>query len=321
MSRTAKIWLIVAAVLIVLGGCLFVGARLAAGNWDFAALGRENLVTSTVEISDAFHSISIRSDTEDVRFVPSGDRGCRVVFVEWENEKHSAAVQDDTLCIGKTDSREWYEHISFSVGSPSITVYLPQSSYASLLIEESTGDVELPGDFSFENIDVTLSTGDVRCFASSAGPLRIAASTGSICAENLSAGELALSVSTGGVELRSVTCAGELSVGVSTGKTRLTDVSCGSFVSTGSTGDIRLENVLASGLLSIERSTGDVKFDGCDAGELYVKTDTGDVSGTLLSDKVFITQSDTGRVEVPETTSGGKCKVVTDTGDIRLSVQ
>ncbi len=321
MSRTAKIWLIVAAVLIVLGGCLFVGARMAAGNWDFASLRNAKMETNTVEISDDFQSISIRSDTEDVVFVPSDDGSCRVAFTEWENEKHTASVQDGTLTIERIDSRAWYEHVRFSLADTKITVYLPQSSYASLLIEESTGDVELPGDFSFENIDVTLSTGDVRCFASSAGPLRIAASTGSIYAENLSAGELALSVSTGGVELRSVTCAGELSVGVSTGKTRLTDVSCGSFVSTGSTGDIRLENVLASGLLSIERSTGDVKFDGCDAGELYVKTDTGDVSGTLLSDKVFITQSDTGRVEVPETTSGGKCKVVTDTGDIRLSVQ
>ena len=57
-------------------------------------------------------------------------------------------------------------------------------------------------------------------------------------------------------------------------------------------------------------------FDRCDAAELSITTDTGDVKGTLLSDKVFIARTDTGRVHVPETTNGGKCKITTSTGDI-----
>ena len=108
---------------------------------------------------------------------------------------------------------------------------------------------------------------------------------------------------------------------VSTGKTLLKDISCGNLVSGGSTGDITLENVIASGLISIRRSTGDVKFDHCDAAELSVQTDTGDVTGTLLSEKIFFTESDTGRIEVPETTSGGKCKIKTDTGKIIISIK
>ena len=57
-----------------------------------------------------------------------------------------------------------------------------------------------------------------------------------------------------------------------------------------------------------------------DAGELTVLTGTGDVTGSLLSAKVFITHSDTGMVDVPETTTGGKCKITTDTGDISMDV-
>ena len=72
---------------------------------------------------------------------------------------------------------------------------------------------------------------------------------------------------------------------------------------------------------SIERSTGDVTLDGCDAETLWIKTDTGDVTGTLLSDKIFMAQSDTGKVEVPKSTSGGVCEVSTDTGKILLSVR
>jgi hypothetical protein len=40
----------------------------------------------------------------------------------------------------------------------------------------------------------------------------------------------------------------------------------------------------------------------------------------LLSEKVFITKSDTGRIDVPETVTGGKCKITTDTGSIRIYI-
>ena len=61
-----------------------------------------------------------------------------------------------------------------------------------------------------------------------------------------------------------------------------------------------------------------MKFDGCDADRIFVKTDTGYVKGSLLSDKVFIAQSDTGDVDVPKTITGGKCEIETDTGDIKI---
>ena len=62
-------------------------------------------------------------------------------------------------------------------------------------------------------------------------------------------------------------------------------------------------------------------FDGSDAEAVYVTTDTGDVKGTFLTDKVYITKTDTGSVDVPGSTSGGRCEITTDTGDIKLSVK
>ena len=78
---------------------------------------------------------------------------------------------------------------------------------------------------------------------------------------------------------------------------------------------------IASENFSVKRSTGNVKFNDCDAAEIYVKTDTGDVTGSLLSDKVFIANSDTGRIDVPKTVTGGRCEIDTDTGDIRITVK
>jgi DUF4097 and DUF4098 domain-containing protein YvlB len=107
---------------------------------------------------------------------------------------------------------------------------------------------------------------------------------------------------------------------VSTGDTKLQDVTCRSLVSNGSTGDIFLKNVLAVEKFHVERSTGDVNFELSDAAEIDVETDTGDIEGSLLTDKIFITRTDTGRVRVPDSAGGGRCELTTDTGDIRISI-
>ena len=82
-----------------------------------------------------------------------------------------------------------------------------------------------------------------------------------------------------------------------------------------------MKNVVATGTISIKSDTGDVRFEGSDAIEISVKTDTGDVTGTLLSEKVFITETSTGSINVPKTTSGGKCEITTSTGDINIRIK
>ncbi len=124
-------------------------------------------------------------------------------------------------------------------------------------------------------------------------------STGDISLENLSVGSLDFKVSTGDVDLK--------------------NIQCNSILSSGSTGDITLKDVIAKEKFSIKRSTGDVKFYGCDAGEITVETDTGDVSGSLLSEKVFVTKTSTGKISVPNTVTGGKCEIKTSTGDIKIT--
>ena len=54
---------------------------------------------------------------------------------------------------------------------------------------------------------------------------------------------------------------------------------------------------------------------------IYVETDTGDVRGTILTSKIFFAKSDTGDEDVPETTTGGICRIKTDTGDIKIRIK
>ena len=139
--------------------------------------------------------------------------------------------------------------------------------------------------------------------------------------EGITAGDLRLKVTTGRVDVTSADVKGDMEVTVSTGKAMLKNISCAGFQTTGSTGRITMENMICREKLTVVRSTGDVTLNGCDAAELEIETNTGNVKGTLLSEKIFFVKTSTGKTEVPETMTGGKCKVTTSTGDVIIQIQ
>ena len=300
MKKKTAFRLILAAVLIVIG-CILFGGTMTALNWNFRTLSTQKLETVRHGILEPFQNISIVTDTADVVFVPSKLDKTAVVCDEFENVTHSVFVKDGTLVVEVVDSRKWYDHIDFFFGTPKITLEIPGGVYGALEVTASTGDTQIPDSFQFASVAVSLSTGDVTCGASTTGDIQIQTSTGK-------------------VTLNGVTCDGDIAVNVSTGDVFLTDATCQNLTSTGSTGDMTLKNVIASGSFSIERSTGDIHFESCNAGEITVETDTGDVTGSFLTDKVLFTQTDTGRVRIPQTTTGGRCEITTTTGDIEITV-
>lgn len=320
MKKAIKIWLIIAAAL-MLAGFILLGGVMAMIKWDFTKLSTTKYETREYNITESFENISVMAKTADVVFVPAEGTECRVVCYEQTDAAHTVAVREGVLTIEWTDTRGWMSHIGFNFQTPKITVYMPAGAYDSLTVKSSTGGVNIPSEFSFESVDISLTTGFVTCKASVSSSLSIQTSTGAITLQDVSAGSLDLTVTTGKVTATNVACAGDISIKVNTGKSILTDVTCQSLISTGSTGDITLKNVIAAGKFSIERSTGDVTLDACDAVEISVTTDTGDVTGTLLTDKTFFVETDTGRREYPHMTTGGKCEITTDTGDIKISIK
>ena len=233
----------------------------------------------------------------------------------------SVTVEDDTLIIKEIDNKSWYDNIGINFSSPKITIYLPKTNYTSLFIEESTGSINLPQNFKFEDANISLTTGNVNFSASASELIKIKTSTGSINIKDISAGALELSVSTGKVSVSDVICEGDININVSTGKADLNNIECKNLTSNGDTGDILLNHIIATEKFSIERDTGVVRFNSSDAAEIFVETDTGDVIGSLLTDKVFITHTDTGKIDIPKTAIGGRCEIETDTGDIKLEIK
>ena len=317
MKKSIMISLIVAGALVLFGAGLFAGAMTAVG-WDFSILNAYEVVNNTYDVDEPFTNISIDTDTADIRFAKSSDGKCRVATRDTSNHIYSVAVVDGTLHI-QMGFKGLFE-IGIGVYDSFVTVYLPEDAYGTLTIKEYTGDIEIPGNFSFESMDIELDTGDVVSYADTIGTCRIAATTGDIKVENASVGALALRTTSGDIAVSDVVCAGNFSVNVRTGDTILTNLTCTDLTSTGTTGELKLTNVIASGKLDITRDTGDVTFEGSDAASIKVKTSTGDVTGTLLSDKIFRYKTSTGRDELPQTTTGGVCDITTNTGDIIIRI-
>lgn len=319
MSRERK-WIIAAAVLLVLG-LIICSVAFAVLGLDFGKLGTVKYVSKTYDVIEDFRNISIDADIERIAFVLSNDGKCRVVCHEKKNEPHNISVQGDTLTIEKKDRRRWqFMSIGIMTEIPEITVYLPNNVYEALTIDAGTGSVDIPGDFTFDSIRLTLDTGSARCFASAEGDIYIKTDTGHIAVSNLTASGMRLASDTGRVEVSNVDIKGNMDIKVDTGRVTMENVTCRNLSSNGDTGSLVMTNVIASGEFNIERSTGNIEFNGCDAETIYVKTNTGSVSGTLLSDKVFFTKTDMGKVEVPMTIEGGRCEITSNTGNITIKI-
>lgn len=320
MSKATKVWLITASALTALGFILFA-VVMTVCDWDFTKLSTVEYKTEVYNPDGEFDKISVDTDTAEIELVPSENKECKVVCFESEKAEHYAAVENGTLVISSTDKRKWYEYIGISLKTPKITVYLPQNSYNSLSVESDTGNITVPETLSFKTVQINGHTSDIGFFASVSDTVQIKVSSGNISVGTLTADSLSLAAGTGDIKVNSVSINNGINIKTSTGTVKLTDISCGSILADSNTGDMSFKNVLVSGSLSVEIGTGNVRFDNSDADTVCVKTGTGDVTGTLLSEKVFVTKTSTGTVRVPKTASGGKCEITTSTGNIIIDIQ
>lgn len=317
--------MLVKKILLITGGALIAAGLLLGGiafavyGFDPAKLSTAKYVTKTYDVDGDFKDINIQGDTEDIFFEKTDDGVCKIVSREEEDRPHIVKVENGTLNIERQKKSYWNFGINFE--SPKMTVYLPEAVYEDLKIDSDTGDITIPEDFSFDSMSFDLDTGDVKSNAKVQNEVNIKTDTGDIELTGIDASDLKLESDTGRITVNDTDIKGDIYIKEDTGRVALDKVTCEVLTSEGDTGDINLKDVIVKSTIRITRSTGDVRFDGSDSDEIYVKTSTGDVSGAILSDKVFITESDTGSINVPKTSEGGRCEISTDTGDIKIEVK
>lgn len=301
MKKAVKIWLITAAVLVVAGLLMMIGA-LAAVDFDIKQLSTVEFETNTYKVSEKFENIIIEEINGEIELAPAEGKDCTVVCREPEKTEHSVSVNNGILTIKTVDDRAWFDRIGLIFESPKVTVYLPKKEYKALMIKNETGSTAISDDFIFESVTVSGSTGSVKCAASVKDELTAKLSTGNIEVKDADCGEINVETVTGNVKLDSVNVKKDINAATTTGNIKMTDV-------------------IAKGSLWINTTTGNVHFDGCDAKDLSVTATTGNIKGSLLSEKIFFAHSDTGKVNVPHTSSGGECELNTNTGNIEINIK
>ena len=310
--------IVVGAVLLTAGATVF-GLAIAKKAFD----GTGNLVTKNHEFDDSISKINIDIDTADLTFVSTSESKTKVTCLEKEKIHHDVKVNGGTLSITTVDETRWYERWFNFVDKMKITVYLPEDTYQELKIKDSTGDIVSKDAFTFTDVSVNASTGNINFSNLTSSGINIDVSTGNINLKDVNMdGKLYAKASTGSINLENVVTTGNIEVKTSTGSQKYHGVRCADCSLKASTGGLILEDLIASGDLKIETSTGDVTFKGSDANTINVKTDTGDVKGTILTPKSFYFETDTGKTNEKDLReyTGPRCDIKTDTGDIYITV-
>ena len=206
--------------------------------------------TKTYVIEDKYNDIKVEGTTFDVNVYLSNSEN-KVVYVENKKVIVETKVIDGVLTIKQIDNRKFYDML-FGINDFEVSLYLTEDLINSLNIEGKTGDIEINKGFTFNDVVISNSTGDVEFEGNVNNNLTIKNSTGDVEVDSSNiGGNLVLETSTGDIELNNTNC-NKLDIQVNTG-------------------DTDLVNTLVVTDFNMEGSTGDVRFEGFDANNIYVK--------------------------------------------------
>ena len=294
MKKGTIVAIVVAIVLIIVGGILLaMGLSFAGGEKP-----ESTLVQQETMIQESFENIQIDTQDCDVTFVPyNGTADAHVVILERENTHHDVWVEDNTLKI-KMAERDWTDYIGIYRETMEITVYLPETEYASVWVATDTGEIRTPAPLSAQEIQLRSSSGDIYCDSAAGDLLDCMTSTGDIQVRGCVPITMKVQSSTGDVSLYDVQSA-EIHLQNGTGETVAKNVICQMLTCNSSTGDVELQWVTAGEYLQVFTTTGDVEIGNSDAGNINIETETGDI-------------------DLPAAWKNKDVRIDTDTGDIHF---
>ncbi|MBQ4100357.1 MAG: DUF4097 family beta strand repeat protein [Oscillospiraceae bacterium] len=324
--KTSKLVLIIVAVCLIVVGIFISATALIIngfnwkdGDFDFANLIDINFTPkqNTYTVNDDFKNIYIMGVEADITLIPANDNSCKVVCDESEKIYHTVEVLDDTLTIKRKDTKKWYERIiSFDFGKMAVTVYLPKDEYENLYALTLSGSINILSNFSFKNAEVYNTSGNTGFFANTSDDVTITAVSGTVNASSFECNNLTIETVSGEMNVQNINAKNNIGANAVSGDISLNNIECKNIKTSAVSGDVEFKNVIANGDIYIDTVSGDIDLANSDGTYLNIATTSGDVKGTLLSDKVFFTDTTSGEIDVPRTTADEKCEIETVSGDV-----
>lgn len=282
MKKSKKILITVAVILIAVGMiCGFCG--IYSLGFNFNEISTSDFVTHTYTVDDDFTNIIIEDAASNINFYKSNDDKCRVLCDEREKVTHTVVNENNTLTVRVKDERNWFERINigFFIADMRVSVYLPKNKYDSLNAASMSGDVYA------ENLNLKKFNAE--------------STSGDVIINNISATE----------------CINASSV---SGEIDLSNVKGKEIFANTISGGVMLTDTVASQKLKANSTSGEINLKRCDAKNIVLDTVSGEISGTLLSNKQFITETTSGTVNVPQSVSNEECRITTVSGDIYIKI-
>ncbi len=167
---------------------------------------------------------------------------------------------------------------------------------------------------------VTLGgkTVDGDCTATTA---ELKTTSGEIRVRTVTLDSLTAHTGSGGIHVESVAVIKTADLATTSGEIALLYTTCGTLTAETGSGDVELSDSTVATHLQAKTVSGGIRFARADAATLSLKTTSGSVRGSLLTPKIFYTDTTSGSVDVPKSTEGGLCEIQTTSGSIRVTVE
>lgn len=342
MNKTKKICLIASAIVVAVGICISIFICVIT-NMNPYKNANVKLDEKIHFIDEKFENIKIDDTLGDIIIMPSEDEKCKVVFHDEEKLYHTVEVINNTLTISSIDSRKWYEEFYFGFvfnwNDFRTSIYLPKKEYADLYANTFSGDIDISSSFTFKNAEVESTSGDIKCSAKFNGNAKFDSTSGNINLSGIGADNISADTTSGDINLSDViannisadTTSGEVEISSANAKDKLyADSTSGdvnildskaNYIFVDSTsGDVETRNTVSLGNLEMTTTSGDIEFYRCDGKSIDLNSISGDIEGSLLTYKLFITDTTSGDISVPNCTSDEQCKISTTSGDIEVTI-
>ena len=301
--KPVKIIAISAAFLLAAVGGLMTAAAAVRGIFNIENVKGLSCEMKAFEVTEAFSDIHVEDTECSVRILRAADDKCKVICPEKQDGSiyHTVTVSDGVLRIQRHDAGKWYQYIGISFDIPDVEVYLPEEAYGKLAVHSVAGSIQVDDGFIFESASLESTSGGIRMLSEVKEELTAETASGRITIENASPERFSAKSISGRIALCCIR-SGEITARTTAGKIELTDT-------------------VAEKNLHAKSVSGGVALDGCDGGSIRIETTSSSVKGTLLSDKIFVTESTSGSVRVPRSAAGGECGITTTSGSIDIEIR
>lgn len=287
MKKLFKIFLIVGACLLFIGGGIFVVA-FAKADFNIRELSPTKTREDCYEETSTVTALSIDYNVADITIVATDSEKLSVTYTCPYNRRgdlNEITITEENGTLSMVERTK--QHISlsfFNFYDHRVRVNVPKDRVLNIQIQTDTGDINL-GDGTFGKIDLDTDTGDITL-------------------GTITATEMNLSLDTGDVEFNGAITTSTL--------TMETD-----------TGDVDFNSAITTDTLAIKTNTGDIDGGGViTAQSVEIETSTGDIDLTLSgaqTDYTIVAETNTGDQNIHSGGNGErKLSITCSTGDIEI---